>query len=273
MLKDKILNTVLTPDQLAFFYLGQVGFLFKFRDSYLLIDPYLSDYVDQNCCTDSLIWKRNYLPPVSPKSLDFIQYVFCTHDHYDHMDPHTLTAIHQANPNTKFIVPKPAVDSMISYGIPASNIVGCAAGDKLSYQDFEAVPIPSAHETLTTDSEGNHLHLGYLFRFSSLTVYHSGDSCVYEGLAEAIRGSNIVMLPINGRGYYKLKEDIIGNMDIPEALELAKEAGADMIIPMHYDLYHVNGVNPAYFTDMLYHHFPNLQFHMFLPGECYIAAI
>lgn len=272
MLKNKILNTLLTPDQLAFFYLGQEGFLFKFRNSYILIDPYLSDYVDQNCCTATLTWKRNYLPPLSPESLDFIDYVFCTHDHFDHMDPHTLLTIHRANRKTMFIVPSPSVNTMISYGISTSNIVGCFADQKLSYDNFEVTPIPSAHETLVTDDHGNYLHLGYLFHFDSLNVYHAGDCCIYHGLDKRIKGCHIVMLPINGRGYYKLKEDIIGNMDIPEALQLAAQVRADMIIPMHYDLYPVNGVNPAYFVDMLYKEYPQLKFHMFIPGECFIYS-
>ena len=273
MLKNKILNTAITSEQLALFYLGQVGFLFKFRDSYILIDPYLSDYVDQHCCTETVLWKRNYLPPLSPESLDFIDYVFCTHDHFDHMDPETLYAIYQANHKTIFIVPKPTVTTILSYGIPTENIIGCSAGEKLSYPDFEATPLPAAHETLATDTNGDYLHLGYLFLFDKISIYHAGDSCIYDGLTESIRGSHILMLPINGRSYYKLKDDIIGNMDIPEALQLAKESEAEMIIPMHYDLYSINGVNPAYFVDLLYKEYPQIKFHMFLPGECFIYTI
>ena len=50
--KSLFFNTRLTDDQAALFYLGQEGFLFKYHDAYILIDPYLSDYVDKNCCTD-----------------------------------------------------------------------------------------------------------------------------------------------------------------------------------------------------------------------------
>ena len=71
------------------------------------------------------------------------------------------------------------------------------------------------------------------------------------------------MLPINGRGYYKLKENIIGNMDFQEALLLSKEARAQMIIPMHFNLHQVNGLNPSYFVDLLYPEFSNLSFHVF----------
>ena len=48
-LKEKMLETELTDQQLGIFYLGQVGFLLKYRKCYFLIDGYLSDYVDRNC--------------------------------------------------------------------------------------------------------------------------------------------------------------------------------------------------------------------------------
>ena len=51
-LKEKILNTKLADGQIACFYLGQVGFIVKYNEKYTLIDGYLSDYVDKNCCSE-----------------------------------------------------------------------------------------------------------------------------------------------------------------------------------------------------------------------------
>ena len=56
--KEFFLETQLTGRQAALFYLGQEGFLIKYQDSYYLIDPYLSDYVDRNCCTATVTWVR-----------------------------------------------------------------------------------------------------------------------------------------------------------------------------------------------------------------------
>lgn len=55
-----------------------------------------------------------------------------------------------------------------------------------------------------------------------------------------------------------MKEDTIDNMSFDEALLLSKEAGVQMIIPMHFDLYQVNGLNPSYFVDLLYREFSYL---------------
>ena len=137
MNKEFILNTKLTDTQVALFYLGQEGFLFKYKETHILIDPYLSDYVDKNCCSDTVQWIRNYPAPIAAEDLDFIDYVLCTHTHYDHTDPYTLEKLAKANPNDFLSVIKraPMLDVIIitvflkftvlpceSVNLPSSNI-------------------------------------------------------------------------------------------------------------------------------------------------------
>ena len=73
-LKEKMLETELTDQQLGIFYLGQVGFLLKYRKCYFLIDGYLSDYVDRNC-SQLVKWVRRYPAPLKGEDLDFVDYV------------------------------------------------------------------------------------------------------------------------------------------------------------------------------------------------------
>ena len=109
MNKEFILNTKLTDTQIALFYLGQEGFLFKYKDTHILIDPYLSDYVDKNCCSKTIQWIRNYPAPIDAEELDFIDYILCTHTHYDHTDPYAATGLLSATSSqqiwtTSFVV-------------------------------------------------------------------------------------------------------------------------------------------------------------------------
>ena len=103
MNKKTFIETDLTKNQLGIFYLGQVGFIIKYREKYVLIDGYLSDYVDKNCSSELVKWERRYLPPIDAKELDFVDYVFCTHSHYDHADPETLKNINSVNKKAKYI--------------------------------------------------------------------------------------------------------------------------------------------------------------------------
>ena len=205
-------------------------------------------------------------------TVDFVDYVLCTHAHYDHADPWTLNTIAKVNAKAKFIVPAPMTETMASYGISKDRIIGAIADEAISLGEITVTPIPSAHEELHTDEQGRYEDMGYRLQLGDISLYHAGDCCIYEGLAERLMGVDVLMVPVNGRSYYKrYEQDIIGNMTCEEAIILARQTGAGMIIPMHYDLYDINRINPAEFVDCLFTMNPMQKFHMFAPGECYIA--
>ena len=129
MKKDYILNTKLADNQAALFYLGQEGYLIKYQEKYIVIDPYLSAYVDEHCCRDHIIWKRNYPAPIQAEELDFVDYVLLTHDHFDHADPYTLSTIAKCNPKAKFIAAEPIKETILSYGISADRFIGAFADE------------------------------------------------------------------------------------------------------------------------------------------------
>lgn len=271
MLKEEIMAVKTLDHQIAVFYLGQEGFLIRYQGTSILIDPYLSDYVDRNCCTDSVVWKRKYDAPIVASELDFIDYVFCTHPHFDHTDPDTLTVLNKVNKNITYIIPYSLEELMISYGIPEDRIRCADADQEMKLSKLLVTPVPAAHEQLHKDENGHYKELGYRIQFGEdVTIFHAGDCCPYDGLTERLKGVDIGFLPVNGRDYYRLREDIIGNMDSSEAILLAKETDMSLLVPMHFDLYAVNEVNPAHFVDRLFALNRMQRFHIFAPGESYI---
>ena len=270
MLKDLILSTQHCDNQLAVFYLGQEGILFKYNGKYVLVDGYLSDYVDRNCCSENVKWVRKYAPPIKPQELDFVDYIFCTHSHFDHTDPWTLSEINKVNKTAKYIASAAFSDILTEYGIEKDRIIPAFADKEIVFDEIKAMPVPAAHEQLNIDESGNFCELGFLLTFGNIKAFHAGDCCVYNGLCERINGTDIAFLPINGRDYFRLNNDIIGNMDSREAVLLAKAAGIDVVVPMHFDLYEVNEVNPAHFVDTLYALNSCQKFHIFMPGERFI---
>ncbi len=268
---SSVKSTHLAQGQLGVWYLGQEGMLLKSSERYLCIDPYLSYYVDENCC-QFVKWERRYAPPIDADELDFLDVVLCTHSHYDHADPYTLSKIAKANPKTLFVVPAPVADTVAKYGICPENIVAAYADKKIELAGFEITPIPSAHEEFHFDENGNYCELGYIVECDGVRVFHAGDMCMYDGLCERLDNIDIAMLPINGRDYFRNKNDIIGNFTCEEAILLAKEIKADMLIPMHHDLYDVNCVDPAVFVASIGVLDPMRRFHVFAPGEKYIYS-
>lgn len=268
---NDVLNTALHPRQLGVWYLGQEGILLKSEENFLAVDPYLSDYVDRNCC-DYVKWERLYAPPVKAEQLHFLNAVLCTHTHYDHADPDTLPVIAKSNPSAKFVVPAPAVETLAGYGIEKTRIISAVAGQTITIENFEIIPVPSAHETLQTDIHGNYEALGYIVRTNGKTIFHAGDMCMYDGLIETVKpyGVDMAFLPINGRDYFRNRNDIIGNFNCEEAVLLAKEIGAEILVPLHHDLYAVNRVKTGHFVDAVEMLHPFRKYHIFAPGELYV---
>ena len=272
-MKNKILETDFSDEQVGVWYLGQEGFLFKTKNSYLTVDPYLSDYVDRNCC-EFVRWKRLYEPPMTPEDLSFVNVVLCTHSHYDHADPDTLSVIAVNNPNTKFVMPAPCVKALVEYGIKEENIISAVAFQEIEIDGFKIIPVPSAHEELHIDENGNYFEVGYIIKANGKTFFHAGDMCMYEGLIESLQkfDINIAFLPINGRDYFRNKADIIGNFNCEEAVLLAKEINADLLVPMHHDLYEVNGVSIENFVGAIKKYDTFRRYHIFAPGELYVIV-
>ena len=267
--KKDILETKLLPAQSALWYLGQEGFLIKNDDTYILIDPYLSEYVDKNCC-ELVKWQRLYPTPIDPCELDFIDLVICTHAHYDHADPYTLSAIAKASREARFIVPAPIIDTLVGYGIEKERIISAASDTLIAYKKTNIVPIPAAHEELHTDECGNYCELSYIIENPSGRIFHGGDMCLYPDLESRLNGIDIAMLPINGRDYYRRSLDIIGNLTAEEAILLAKRIDAKLLVPMHYDPYEVNRVSVTTFINALERLNPTQKHHEFIPSEKYI---
>ena len=274
-MKKKILNTKLLPGQIALFYLGQVGYIIKYNEKYIMIDGYFAGINKWEAKPEDM-WVRSFPAPIAPEELDFVDYIFCSHDHSDHADPVSLPKFAQAAPKATFYASAAFTDSLVAYGVPADRIVPLHAALSDSKpvtlcDGITVTPIPSAHEQLHQDENGDFDALGFKFAFGDITLYHGGDGCPYAELEAAVAGSDILMLPINGRDFYRTQtQNIIGNFDCREAAVFAKHVGAKLLIPTHFDMFSIDGINPAHFVDILNFHNPTQSFHIFRPGEKYI---
>ena len=253
----------LSPDEAGIVYLGGAGFLISYRGTNVLVDPYLSYSVDK--AIPNARWSRLYPPPFEPRELSFADWVFISHDHLDHADPETVAPLSAANDSIVVVCGEAIAENVNSYG--AARVEALSCGEKRTFGAISATAIPAAHEEVHLDKNGEPAECGYIFGLGGMRIYHSGDSLVYDGLAQRVNGADVMLLPVNGNGFFRRAEDIVGNMDAYDAANLAMHCGARLLVPMHYDLYPGNFVPGAAVDAIIRAAAPELRFALPAVGE------
>jgi len=221
-------------------WLGQSGFLVQWQGKHLLFDPYLSDSLTKKYAATDKPHTRMTELVIAPEKLDFIDVVTSSHNHTDHLDPETLSPLTKVNPELVMVCPEAnRVTVRERSGLPDGRIRGLDAGQSLSVDGFEFHAVPAAHEKLEKDKDGRHIYLGFVVKFGSWTIYHSGDTMLFDGMADILKPFkvDVALLPINGRAP---ERRVAGNLWGREAARLAKDISARVVIPCHYDMFGFN---------------------------------
>lgn len=122
--------------------------------------------------------------------------------------------------------------------------------------------IPAAHEFLDRDTQtGRYPYLGYVVEGGGVTLYHAGDTCLYEGLHARLRCWKLdaAFLPINGRDARRLAAHCIGNMTYQEAADLAGSLAPRLTLPTHFDMFAMNSEDPELFMEYMKVKYPDLK--------------
>src|SRR3712207_4722887 len=254
---------------LAFWGLGQVGVAIKGPGGVLYVDPYLTDSDGAGGALD-----RTFPPPVEPGRVTNASLVLLTHDHIDHTDPGTVLPISEASPGARFVGPATSRDTLVGAGLAQDRVMVPVTGEPVEIDGVKITAVPSAHTELEHDPERGHAYLGYVIEWNGVTVYHAGDTVIYDGLIETLSAwpIDVAFVPINGRDYFRTAQNILGNTDFREAAQLAETLDFGLIVPTHYDLFAFNGADPGHFVSHLYQLNPMRRHKLLLPGELFYFA-
>lgn len=213
-------------------WLGQSGYILDHKGDRVIVDPYLSDivYVKQNI--------RRLVPP--PVTVDKLapNYILISHDHLDHFDPETSMLIHERYPDCRFVGPASVVAHARKLGIREFALINLSAGERFQTSRFEIQATPAYHS--------DPFAVGFLISGAGIQIYMTGDTLFDEALAGKIkelagRPIDFLFIVINGR---------LGNMNVEEAVEVARRLQPGLAIPMHYGMFAENTEDPKKFIEL-----------------------
>jgi L-ascorbate 6-phosphate lactonase len=230
----------------AFWFLGQNGFIFKSPEGVLVAtDLYLS-----NSCAaiapNGMNLNRQ-VPVLLPPEEVAVDVFAVTHNHQDHTDPETIANLRQQD-IAHFVGPHPSCEVFRQKRIEETRIVATWPDHVLEFGD---VTIRATFALPTDDTDLN--HLGYLLQFGNgPRIYMTGDTDDCELLASVRKHAPHLMVSCINGGF--------NNLSHYEAAQLAARIRPRAAVPCHYDMFPDNSVNPDQFRAALQLRAPDVRY-------------
>jgi L-ascorbate metabolism protein UlaG (beta-lactamase superfamily) len=166
------------------------------------------------------------------------------------LDKETLVPLMRANPKLELVIPEANREFVVNrLEIPVEVPRGLDVGQSLALAGFKIHAVPAAHNEVERDEWGRHKFLGYVVEAGPWTIYHSGDTRHFDGMEDWLTpwSPDVALLPING---HRPERGVAGNLDGREAAALARNIGARLVIPCHYEMFKFNTASPDEFVAM-----------------------
>ncbi|WP_301340360.1 MBL fold metallo-hydrolase [Corallococcus exercitus] len=166
-------------DGLRVTWLGHSSTLVEVDGHRVLTDPVWGER------TSPLEWigpKRWFPAPIALDALPPIDAVVISHDHYDHLDFATITAMKDWN--TTFVVPLGVGAHLEYWGVPASRIVELDWWERTKVKGLDIVATPARHASGRFLQQDKTLWAGWALVGPRHRVYYSGDTGLFPAMEE-----------------------------------------------------------------------------------------
>jgi L-ascorbate metabolism protein UlaG (beta-lactamase superfamily) len=208
-------------------WLGHAAFLVQLEGINVLVDP------------NWALWlgpvKRIRHPSIYAHDLPRIDLVLITHAHFDHLHIPSLKRI--ADGQT-IITPR-GVGSLVKR-LDFKHIVELDTWEHATFRDLQITLTPAKHWGARMIHDTHRHFGGFLIQGGGRTVFHCGDSAMFDGFEEIGKRADIntALMPI---GAYENPSCRPVHMNPEEALDAFEMLKADWMIPMHHDTFPLGG--------------------------------
>lgn len=145
-------------------------------------------------------------------------YIFITHNHYDHYDIASIKNIMKAT--TKIIIPDKMAPEVLGT-LPSKNIIGVIPKETYQIDDIKIETVPSYNINKEYHPLANNW-VGYIIVLNNERIYIAGDTDLTKDILDV--KTDIALIPIGGKF----------TMNYKEAAELINTIKPKAVIPTHY---------------------------------------
>lgn len=208
-------------------WLGHAGFLVQAGGLNIAVDP------------NWALWhgpvKRVRHPSLRAADMPAVDLVLITHAHFDHLHLPSLRKIAAEQP---VIVPR-GVGSLVKR-CGFGRIVELDVWQRAIYRDVQITLTPARHWGARMIHDTHRLFGGYLIQSKERTVFHCGDSALFDGFQDiGTRAAiDLALMPI---GAYDAPSGRPVHMNPEEAVDAFEMLRASHMIPMHHDTFPLGG--------------------------------
>lgn len=208
-------------------WLGHSSFYLQLNGKRILIDPVLSDYASPvpfsvRAFPGSTVCSARDFPP--------IDCLIISHDHWDHLDYDTVTALRE---NIGHVVcPLGAGSHFLRWGFERGRILEADWGETLNIGEIRIHVVTASHYSGRSLTRNKTLWAGFMLEALSRRIFFSGDSGYGPHFADIGRRFSGVDLALLDSGQYNENWKYI-HMTPEEAVQAALDLGAKSMLPAH----------------------------------------
>jgi len=228
---DAIQTYYTLEDQNSLTWLGHSTFLLKLEGKTILTDPFLLERASPVSFVGGL---ARFAPPgISIKNLPPIDIILISHNHYDHLDLHTLDALPNKQ-KTQVFVPLGLKTAVTELGY--KNIHEKDWYQKVSFNGLDITALPAVHDSGRGLHDKNEtLWASWAITSNSKNYYFAGDtgySPLFKEIGNKFGSFDLAIVPI---GAYAPRELMwMSHVTPEEAIAIGKDVNAKTVVGGHW---------------------------------------
>lgn len=231
--KTDLENILEAPDSItALTWFGHSAFLLEMDGKIILLDPMLGP-----AAAPFSFQVKRFSQDLSIEIEDMpkIDAVIFSHDHYDHLDYHTISAI--KDKVGRFYVPLGLSSHLIKWGVQSEKIIEMDWWQESDFEGIQLTCTPSQHFSgRGLNDKGSTLWSSWAIKGKKHNIYFSGDSGYFPGfkaIGEKYGPFDIALIECGQ--YNELWKEI--HMMPEESAQAAIDLHAASIMPIHWGMF------------------------------------